>query len=154
MPTAYRPATRHPEKRAKSAEGLCEACWRRDHRRNQQRLPHALAAIDAARASVLASAHAVAERIETFEELVAEAERELQLALPEAARALRVAARVAAERGDARPAEAILRHLPVPGPHGTRRLLEPPPKTAPSRSREAQTQILIGGQVVAVLPGR
>ena len=148
MPTASRPATCHPDKRAKSRDGLCEACWRRAHRRNQRRLPQALAAIDAARASVLASAHAVAERLGTFEELVAEAERELQLALPEAARALRLAVRVAAERGDGRPAEPLLRGLSVPGPHGTRRLLEATPKPAPAHARQP-TQVVVGLHVAA-----
>src|SRR4051812_19517904 len=102
----YRPATCHPEKRAKTRDGQCEACWRRNHRRKQQGVPQALTTIEAARTKVLASAQAVADRLETFEQLVAEAERELQLALPEAARALRIAARVAVEKGDARPAEA------------------------------------------------
>jgi hypothetical protein len=64
-----------------------------------------------------------------------------------------LAAQIAAERGDGRPAETILRHLPVPGPHGTsRRLLEPKPKPAPSGSREAQ--IVIGNRVVWTITDR
>jgi len=144
MPTPLRSATCHPEKRAKTADGKCESCWRKEHRAKQRVLKTATGALDHAK-EIAAETE---QRARSLQELIAEAERELQEAIPEAAKALRLAAKIASLRGDSRPAEVILSQLPVPTADGkgSRRLLEPAPRQ-PAIAEPSGPQIMIGVRI-------
>jgi hypothetical protein len=123
-----RPSNCHPEKLAVNKAGQCPGCYQRTRRTGQATiatLQNAKAEIDAKADAVLAD---IDRSKQTLEELVAEADRTLLEAIPDAARYLRNAAAKASTRGDSRPAETILREVQVPTADGKgkRRLLEPP----------------------------
>jgi hypothetical protein len=125
-----RPAKCHPEKTAVNKAGQCSACYnyeRRTGRRAVEQLHQAIATVRTTAAAELTAAQAEIDvRKATIDELIANAQRALFESLPDAVRWLRQAAAKAAERGDSRPAETILRELELPTADGKpRRLLTP-----------------------------
>jgi hypothetical protein len=140
-PANRRPATCHPD-RVNFGRGLCSSCYFKARR----------AARDEA-AGVLAPATAFLEAAalvppRDLADAVAQAQAELQAALPEAVRALRKAI----VEGDPdkgfsiKAAVAVLQGVSVPGAAGLRRLLEAP-EAKPAGP--AQAQIVIGLQIAA-----
>ena len=151
-----RPCVNHPDKRAVTKAGLCSACYSRN-RRTGTKAVQDIAAIAEDLQARRDEAIAVIDRAkQTVEELIAEAERTLHEALPDAARWLRLAAERAAARGDSRPAETILREVGVTGTDGKtkRRLLEPPARQYEHGSTGATGPQIIVGVNIGGTPAR
>jgi hypothetical protein len=139
-----KPATCHPEKPARNRAGECDACYRKRMRKDERTI-----------ASTVNTINELELRGKSVLELAEQARQELYEALPQAARWIKRAAEKAAERGDSRPAETILREVEVPTADGkTERLLSPPARQYQHDSGASSgPQIIIGVQVGQLAPG-
>jgi hypothetical protein len=125
----------HQTKRIQ-ARGLCSACYMKQRRRG-------ITAID----TITELADRMERKAEEQRNFAQEARRILTEGLPEAAMLMRRAAHKAAERGDHRPAEAILAGTPVKLEDGSERALVGQAQKAVNAAPPIQIAIGFAGQL-------